>query len=177
MMQRDYVLYEITMPGKKKDYRFFIFMNDASAVHFEDLGDEFSYIEDEILENPDLWEPQDSFAQAFQDNFNRFMDSGKHIAVLKHTNLLAGYFAQLLPLFEQWEIKPHFLSFFHNDADTESLALDWGRNALERKVVMIDNMNRFPWIDKFEVPPDFWLDIKYLGALYGYKAKRKTKSG
>jgi hypothetical protein len=134
---------------------FIVFDNDVSAVHFDiDEDPDVYYLEDERLDDEELWKAPNDFYDMFLEDLNAAGKQGKRIIVIHYNTMVAQCTAAFFKEFKQeTRIQWHALSFFHNDEDTEYLGLNWTDSILA-KVYAIDSLNYFPWIEKLEVPPD-----------------------
>jgi hypothetical protein len=133
---------------------FIVFDNDVSTVWFPEDDPDVYYLEDERLDDEELWKAPNDFYDMFLDDLNAAGEQGKRIIVIHYNTMVAQCTAAFFQEFKQeTRILWHALSFFHNDEDTEGLGLNW-TDSLLAKVYAIDSLNYFPWIEKLEVSPD-----------------------
>jgi hypothetical protein len=155
-MNNKYFFLEAREIESKPDIHLFIvFDNDVSAVRFDiDDDPDVYYLEDERLDNEELWKAPADFYEMFLEDLNVAGEQGRRIIVIHYNTMVAQCTAAFFKEFKgEKRIRWHALSFFHNDEDTEYLGLNW-TDVLLAKVYAIDSLNYFPWIEKIEVPPD-----------------------
>jgi hypothetical protein len=59
------------------------------------------------------------------------------------------------------------LSFFHNDPHSAKLKLSNGFSFLKKKKILLEEMQEYAFIKKYEVPPNFCISSDYLTSIYG----------
>jgi hypothetical protein len=59
------------------------------------------------------------------------------------------------------------ISFFHNDLHSAKLKLSNGLSFLKKKKILLEEMQEYPFIKKYEIPPDFCISSDYLTSIYG----------
>lgn len=105
---------------------FIVFDNDVSAARFEEDGPDAYYLEDECLDDEELWKAPNDFHVMFLDDLSVAGKQGKRIIVIRYNPMAAQCTAVFFKQFEREKrIQRHALSFFYNDEDTEYLGLNW----------------------------------------------------
>ncbi|MDR2418334.1 MAG: hypothetical protein LBD79_04705 [Treponema sp.] len=154
-MSRGYFTIGARIPPKPKPdvHLFIVFDNDVCDVLFSEDDPDVYFLEDERLDDQELWNNTNEFFNMFMDDIDPAGQQGRRIIVIHYNPMTAQCVREFFKIFEKQErIQWHTLSFFHNDEDTEGLGLNWS-DVLMAKVYAIESMNNFPWIKKLEVEP------------------------
>jgi hypothetical protein len=143
------------LPVKPDVHLFFVLENDVSAISLDiDFDPDIYYVEDERLDDRELWKNPEAFFSMFLDDISEAGTLGKRIVVAHYNPMVAQCVRAFFTYFEREKrIQWHALSFFHDDEGTKWLGLSWTDVLLE-KVYELDSMSRYPWIQKLEVEPD-----------------------
>jgi hypothetical protein len=152
-----------TLPEKPDIHLFLVFDNDVSLIRVDlEFDPDVYYINDERLDDQKRWKNPDAFFDMFLKDISVAGKKGKRIIVVHYNPMVAQCVREFFKFFEQEKrIQWHALSFFHDDAGTKLLGLNW-RDVLLQKFYEIDSMNHYPWIKKLEVEPDKSLDHRTL---------------
>ncbi|MDR0474896.1 MAG: hypothetical protein LBH43_14625 [Treponema sp.] len=132
----------------------FIFRHEASIFDFiPSLSNEIYYFNDSkfVIVNKDT--NIDEHAKLFVDYLKKGLLSNHTIFVLDFNpaNAFCVYILTVLAP-ENYPIKQHSISFFHDDNTTSHLSSDDGASILDLKSNILVDMLDFPYIKKIEIP-------------------------
>ena len=142
-----------------------IFESLCSIVEFDDKMEQVVY----SLQNADLYdfekmEDPSTYHKNFYNEMKAFKESGLPIMLMTYLPPLAMGLDVLMDIMKETKT-PHTvtcIAFFHNDKETKQLKLPGIKDMLEFKNTILDSIEEFPFIKKFNIPLGFKISRDYI---------------